>query len=65
MPRKVRALIADLQRAGFLLERTRGSHRQFAHPDRDEPITVSGNLGHDAKRYQEKQVAEAIREATS
>ena len=64
MPRKVRELIADLERAGFVLERTRGSHRQFVHPHRDEPIAVSGNLGRDAKRYQEREVAEAIREAT-
>src|SRR5437899_1338605 len=34
MPRKVRALIADLQKAGFrLAEGGKGPHRKFRHPE--------------------------------
>lgn len=59
MPRKIRELIVDLRRAGFVLDRQSGSHRQFVHP-KVGTLTVSGNEGHDAKPYQEKQVRQAI-----
>jgi predicted RNA binding protein YcfA (HicA-like mRNA interferase family) len=36
------------------------SHRQFVHSAFGGVVTLSGQEGHDAKRYQEKQVAEAI-----
>jgi hypothetical protein len=35
------------------------SHRNFSHP-RGVRITISGSLGSDAKRYQEKAVKAAI-----
>jgi predicted RNA binding protein YcfA (HicA-like mRNA interferase family) len=60
MPRKIRQLIADLTKAGFLLDRQKGSHRQFTHPELTGVITVSGGEGEDARRYQEKQVATAV-----
>jgi predicted RNA binding protein YcfA (HicA-like mRNA interferase family) len=60
MPRKVRELISDLSRAGFTLDRQAGSHRQFKHARFPGTLTVSGNEGSDAKRYQEKQVQAAI-----
>ena len=34
------------------------------HPSVTKPITIAGALGGDAKRYQEKAVRDAIREAT-
>jgi predicted RNA binding protein YcfA (HicA-like mRNA interferase family) len=60
MPRKVRQLISDLTRAGFELDRQKGSHRQFKHHAFPGIISLSGAEGDDAKRYQEKQVASAI-----
>lgn len=60
MPRKIRELIADLKRAGFALDRQKGSHRQFKHPELPGVVTVSGNEGDDAQRYQQRQVDEAV-----
>ena len=64
MPRKVRELIRDLKQAGFyeIAGRRSGSHRKFAHDEYHGIVTLSGNLGHDAKAYQEKQVRGAIQE---
>jgi predicted RNA binding protein YcfA (HicA-like mRNA interferase family) len=61
VPRKIRELIRDLKRAGFVDRGGRGSHRNFKHPS-GMRITISGNLGGDAKRYQERDVGRAIRE---
>ncbi|MFN0079721.1 MAG: type II toxin-antitoxin system HicA family toxin [Prosthecobacter sp.] len=60
MPRKIRQLISDLNRAGFELDRQKGSHRQFKHQVFPGIITLSGGEGDDAQRYQEKQIAQAI-----
>ena len=60
MPKKIRELISDLKSAGFKLDRQKGSHRQFLHPAFGGTLTLSGHEGHDARRYQEKQVSEAI-----
>jgi len=59
MPRKIRQLIADLERAGFADRGGKGSHRNFEHP-KGGRVTVSGNPGHDAKPYQEKEVRRRI-----
>ena len=64
MPRKVRALIADLEKHGFVTRVGKGSHRNFNHPRMARPITISGKVGDDAKSYQEKAVQAAIAEAT-
>jgi len=62
MPRKIRELIAELQRAGFVDRGGRGSHRNFTHPRCAMPVTISGKPGDDAKPYQERAVREAIEE---
>ena len=36
-----------LEDNGWRLKRTRGDHRQFAHPERSGVITVAGNVGRD------------------
>ncbi len=41
----------------------KGSHRKYAHDKYRGVVTLSGNLGNDAKSYQEKQVQGAIQEA--
>ncbi len=63
MPRKVRDLITELQKAGFTNRGGRGSHRNYTHPKVRQPITVSGQLGDDVKPYQEKAVRRAIEES--
>lgn len=52
MPRKVRELIKELQKAGFINRGGKGSHRNFVHPKVTKPITISGKLGDDALDYQ-------------
>ena len=63
MPRKIRDLIADLEAMGFVDRGGKGSHRNFVHPKVTKTVTISGNLGDDAKHYQEKAVRAAVEEA--
>jgi len=63
MPKKIRELIRDLAKAGFVDRGGKGSHRNFTHP-RGAKITLSGNPSHDAKRYQERDVEKAVCEVT-
>ena len=63
MPRKIRQLVADLQAAGFVDRGGKGNHRNFVHPNVAKPITLAGNPGDDAKRYQEHAVSAAIEES--
>lgn len=65
MPRKIRELIAELERAGFVNFGGKGSHRNFVHPRRPGRLTLSGATGADARPYQEKEVREAIEEVGS
>ena len=62
VPPKVRELIADLGRAGFVDRGGRGSHRNYVHARMRKPVTISGSPGDDAKPYQVKAVRLAIRE---
>ncbi len=64
MPRKIRELIRELARAGFVDRGGRGSHRNFEHPEGTR-VTVSGRQGDDAKPYQEREVRRAIGESES
>ena len=63
MPKKVRELIAQLEKAGFVNKGGKGSHRKFIHPNVVLPIVISGKPGSDARKYQEKAVARALKEA--
>jgi len=63
MPRKIRALIKDLEAAGFINRGGRGDHRNFTHPKVAKPVTIDGKPEQDAKHYQEKAVKVAIRES--
>jgi predicted RNA binding protein YcfA (HicA-like mRNA interferase family) len=62
MPPKIRDLIAELQRAGFIDRGGKGSHQNFVHPKAQKPITISGKLGDDAKHYQVRAVRLALKE---
>jgi predicted RNA binding protein YcfA (HicA-like mRNA interferase family) len=44
---KVREVIRLLQQDGWYHVRTRGSHRQFQHPEKAGTVTVAGKLGID------------------
>lgn len=39
---KVKEMIRTLERDGWYLARTKGSHRQFKHPEKSGTVTVSG-----------------------
>ena len=43
MPLKVSEIIRLLERDGWQLRRTRGSHRQFRHPTKPGVVTVEGD----------------------
>ncbi len=62
MPRKLRQLIKELEKAGFKNRGGKGSHRNYLHPN-GTVLTLSGKLGSDAKHYQEKLVKEKIKES--
>ena len=62
MPPKVRDLISDLEKSGFVSRGGKGSHRNFDHPHAGR-ITISGRLGDDAKPYQIREVRLKIQEA--
>jgi len=63
MPRKIKALIAELEKAGFKNRGGKGSHRNFEKEN--IKVSLSGKTGDDAKHYQEKEVQEKIKEAQS
>ena len=59
MPRKIRQLIGDLERAGFVNRGGKGSHRNFIHPT-GLRVLISGGPGDDARPYQERDVRRAL-----
>jgi hypothetical protein len=60
MPPKIRDLKAELRSAGFAERPGKGSHTVWSHPLVPERITLSGSDGDDAKRYQERDVRDAL-----
>ena len=59
MPRKLRELMAELEKAGFVNRGGKGSHRNYIHP-RGTRVTLSGQAGADALHDQEKEVRRKI-----
>ena len=43
MPPKVREVIGRLEREGWHLDRMRGSHRIYKHPDKPGTVVVAGH----------------------
>jgi len=50
MSMKVRDVIKRLQREGWSLKATKGSHRQFTHPEISGKVTVAGKPNSELKR---------------
>ena len=44
---KVRDIIKLLEQDGWYLVTTKGSHRQFKHPDKRGRVTIAGQRNHD------------------
>lgn len=44
---KVRDIIKMIEKDGWYLVATRGSHRQYKHPDKTGRVTIAGNLNHE------------------
>ncbi len=64
MPKKIRDLKLMLRQAGWMLvPGGKGSHSNGQHDAVQRVVILSGNDGDDAKRYQERDVARAVREA--
>ena len=64
MPKKIRELKAMLKKAGFQWRPGKGDHTVWTHHKRPgKKVTLAGNDGDDAKKYLEKEVHQAIREA--
>jgi len=63
MSPRVRDLIAELEKAGFVNRGGKGSHRNFVHPNARRPVTISGQPGDEAKRYQVRAVRLALEES--
>ena len=62
MPRKIRELIRELERADFVNRGGKGDHRNFEH-SKGMRLTLSGQPGNDAKPYQEREVRKKIQES--
>ena len=44
---KVREVIRTVERNGWILVRTKGSHRQYKHPAKPGLVTIPGKMGDD------------------
>ena len=58
-PRELKAM---LLKADCICEQGKGSHTKCSHPLLDYKITISGKDGNDAKRYQEKDVKDLLKD---
>ncbi|MCC3406841.1 MAG: type II toxin-antitoxin system HicA family toxin [Microcoleus sp. PH2017_10_PVI_O_A] len=61
MPKKIREIKSMLLKAGFTFRSGKGSHTKWYHPLIPGALTLSGKEGDDAKPYQEKDAANAIK----
>ena len=62
MQRKIRELVKELKKAGFVNRGGKRGHQNFKHKD-GAILIISGKLGADAKPYQEKIVKLKILES--
>lgn len=57
---KVRELLKLLDRDGWVIDRSRGSHRQLRHPSKPGTVTVSG---HPSETAHPKTLKSVLRQA--
>lgn len=62
MPKKIKELKAMLAKANCICEQAKGSHTKWSHPLLEYKITISGKDGSDAKKYQEKDVKNFLKD---
>jgi predicted RNA binding protein YcfA (HicA-like mRNA interferase family) len=60
MPRKIREIVRLIEGHGWYLVRTKGSHRQFHHPEKPGTVTIAG---HPAQDLHPKTEASILRQA--
>ncbi len=53
---KVREIIKLIEKEGWELNRTKGSHRQYKHPAKQGTVTISGHLSDDIHPKTERSV---------
>lgn len=56
MPTKVRKLIRLLERDGWVLVATKGSHRQYRHPSKRGRVTLPGKPSDDVATGTEQSI---------
>lgn len=56
MPPKVRDVLAQLRRDGWVQVGQKGSHRQYKHPRKPGRVTVSGHPGDDLQHELHKSI---------
>ena len=62
MPKKIRELKKLLRKTGFIERQGKGSHTVWSHPLLpDEPVTIAGKDGDDAKQYLTQQVNKRLK----
>ena len=62
MPKKIRELKSMLLKIGCICEPGKGSHTKWKHPLVDRKIVLSGKDGADAKKYQEREVMQLLKD---
>lgn len=48
---KVRQVIDLLKKDGWVLDRTKGDHRQFVHPTKHGTVTVKGQMSDELSQF--------------
>jgi predicted RNA binding protein YcfA (HicA-like mRNA interferase family) len=53
---KIRELIRIIEKDGWVLARTRGSHRQYRHPTKSGTVTIAGHPSDDIHPKTERSI---------
>ncbi|TFD92567.1 addiction module toxin, HicA family [Dysgonomonas capnocytophagoides] len=51
MTKKIKELIAIIEKDGWYLKTTKGSHRQYTHDAKKGKVTINGKLSDDASDF--------------
>lgn len=51
MTKKVKEIIKIIEKDGWFLKNTKGSHRQFSHPTKKGKVTINGKLSDDLSDF--------------